>query len=131
MGGNKRKVRKEGKGVGLPTGPRIDETGGISCSAKRQTLPEGLPSIDPSLRCLLPLLSSCRVERRARAPRRERGEYLALYVSSAAAPLSTITRHCSREKPIAGNTSLRGDRKEGRKEGRRQGLARTMVTTST
>lgn len=33
----------------LRAGLRSEETGRISCSAKRETLPEGLPPIDPAL----------------------------------------------------------------------------------
>lgn len=67
----------------LPTGPCIDETGRISCSTKRQTLPEGLPSIDPTLLSSSSLLLAT-LERDENLL--ERSEYLALCVSSAATP---------------------------------------------
>jgi len=44
-----REEEEERERATLRAGPRSEETGGISCSAKRQTLPKGLPSIDPTL----------------------------------------------------------------------------------
>lgn len=55
--------------------------------------------------------------------------YLLLFSSCFFSPRAPVhpPSHCSRGKPIAGNTSLGSDRKEGRKEGKTRN--RGIVTT--
>lgn len=128
-----------------------EETGRISCSVKRETLPEGLPPIDPALLPPFSLLDrfSCRSSvflpflafpiilyiytvKRRESRRMRRGCALSTPFSSCfftPSPYPSVLSpsHCSRGKPIAGNTSLGSDRKEGRKEGKSRN--RGIVTT--
>lgn len=130
----------------LRAGLCSEETGRISCSAKRETLPEGLPPIDPALLPPFSLLDRfvCRSSvflpfsyRFARIYRETEEKpvdekrmcaiysfFLMLYP-----PRSPVLppSYCSHGKPIAGNTSLGSDRKEGRKEGKTRN--RGIVTT--
>lgn len=114
-----KRKKRERRGSPFPTGPARQEEFHALRSGRLYPR-DYLQLIRPC--CLLPR-SVLKMEKERES--RRRSEYLALCVSSTATLRRRSRRHCSREKPIAGNTSLRGDRKEERR------TVRTMVTTST
>lgn len=114
-----KRKKRERRGSPFPTGPARQEEFHALRSGRLYPR-DYLQLIRPC--CLLPR-SVLKMEKERES--RRRSEYLALCVSSAATLRRRSRRHCSREKPIAGNTSLRGDRKEERR------TVRTMVTIST